>query len=295
MQLACGVRWRQIAQMREGAFELVTLRNGRRAVRHVGHGEIMHPTVGPWEEANHLYVAQAGLRERLVEPGPPLVLYDVGLGAATNAVAALTCARSLGAQQRRTLQLVSMECDLAPLRLALADAEGFPFLQPFAGALRQLMEGGRTAGAGFEWQLALGDMQAVMAGPLPAADVVFFDPFSPQVTPEVWSPPFLRALHGHATGAGRGCVLFTYSAATAVRTSLLVSGFFVGSGVSTGSRSETTAAATRLDLLGTPLGARWLARWERSSAKAPPGTVLDPQLTLAVRQHPQFFQPDAPG
>ena len=78
---------------RDGDFELVTLRNGSRAVRHLGHGEVMHPAVGPWQEALRLYVEQPRLAERLRTPGERLVIHDVGLGAATNAVAALTCAR----------------------------------------------------------------------------------------------------------------------------------------------------------------------------------------------------------
>lgn len=41
---------------RDGDFELVTLRNGSRAVRHLGHGEVMHPSVGPWQEALRIYV-----------------------------------------------------------------------------------------------------------------------------------------------------------------------------------------------------------------------------------------------
>ena len=117
---------------RDGDFELVTLRNGARAVRHVGHGEVMHPSVGPWQEARALYVEQARLAEKLAVEGPPLHVWDVGLGAGTNAVAALTCAHGLGARQRRELKITSFEIDLAPLRLALADAQGFPFLQPCA-------------------------------------------------------------------------------------------------------------------------------------------------------------------
>ena len=117
---------------REGDFELITLQNGTRAVRNVIHGEVMHPSVGPWQEAQALYVAQSGLADKLQQPGAPLCVWDVGLGAGTNAVAALTCARDLGAAQRRELHVVSFEIDLAPLRLALADRTGFPFLQPRA-------------------------------------------------------------------------------------------------------------------------------------------------------------------
>ncbi len=70
---------------RDGDFELVTLRNGTRAVRHLGHGEVMHPSVGPWQEARALYVEQSRLGEKLQVEGPPLHVWDVGLGAGTNA------------------------------------------------------------------------------------------------------------------------------------------------------------------------------------------------------------------
>src|SRR3954467_10405098 len=110
----CASRSRSVA--RDGDFELVTLRNGARAVRHVGHGEVMHPSIGPWQEAQALYVEQSGLRERLQEAGPPLCVWDVGLGAGTNAVAALSAARALGPAQRRALRVLSFEVDLAPLR-----------------------------------------------------------------------------------------------------------------------------------------------------------------------------------
>ena len=82
--------------MRDGDFELVTLRSGARAVRHCGHGEVMHPAGGPWIEANRLYVEQSQLAARLTEsPSRTVCIFDIGLGAATNAVAALTCANSV--------------------------------------------------------------------------------------------------------------------------------------------------------------------------------------------------------
>ena len=116
---------------RDGEFELVTLRNGTRAVRHLGHGEVMHPSVGPWQEACALYVEQSRLAEKLQVEGPPLQVWDVGLGAGTNAVAALTCARELGARQRRELTVVSFEINL-PLAAGLGRRARFPIF----GAVR---------------------------------------------------------------------------------------------------------------------------------------------------------------
>jgi hypothetical protein len=62
------------------------------------------------------------------DEGEPLVLWDVELGAAHNAMAALSCAESLhaaGALLRRPLRLVSFENDLDALRLALLNLRHF--------------------------------------------------------------------------------------------------------------------------------------------------------------------------
>jgi tRNA U34 5-methylaminomethyl-2-thiouridine-forming methyltransferase MnmC len=273
---------------RDGDFELVTLRNGSRAVRHLGHGEVMHPSVGPWQEALRLYVEQPRLAERLRQPGPPLVILDVGLGAATNAVAALACARELGPERRRTLEVISLEVDLAPLRLALADPEGFPFLQPFRSAAETLMRDGLWEGEGLRWRLLLGNAIPFLEQPLPPAELVFFDPFSPASNPEMWTEAVLSRVRERCQTEGEGALLMTYSAATPTRVTLLLAGFYVGAGVSTGTKGETTVAATRLEALAAPLGERWLERWRRSSSRAPHGAVLTPESEARLLAHPQW-------
>ncbi|HKO52900.1 MAG TPA: MnmC family methyltransferase [Polyangiaceae bacterium] len=273
---------------RDGDFELVTLQNGTRAVRHLGHGEVMHPSVGPWQEARALYVEQSRLAEKLQVEGPPLHVWDVGLGAGTNAVAALTCARELGPRQRRELRIVSFELDLSPLRLALADAQGFPFLQPFADAGQALLKGEHWSGGRSHWQLFLGDAAERWQSAWEPADLIFFDPFSPASNPGLWTPAAFARLRAHAREDGQGCTLFTYSAATPTRVSLLLAGFYVGTGIATGMKKETTVGATQRELLEQPLDARWLARWERSAAQAPHGVALSAEIQAAVRGHGQF-------
>ncbi|MCP3168541.1 MnmC family methyltransferase [Myxococcus qinghaiensis] len=273
---------------RDGDFELVTLRNGSRAVRHLGHGEVMHPSVGPWKEALGLYVEQPRLGERLSQEGPGLVIHDVGLGAATNAVAALTCARELGAARRRTLEVISFEVDLAPLRLALADAAGFPFLQPFREAAETLMRDGVWEEAGLRWRLHLGDAVPFLDGALPVADLVYFDPFSPASNPDMWTEGVLARVRRHCREDGEGSLLLTYSAATPTRVTLLLAGFFVGAGAATGTKGETTVASTRRESLAAPLGTRWLERWTRSSSRAPHGATLTADIEARVLAHPQW-------
>lgn len=273
----------------QGDFEVVTLKSGARAVRHTGHGEVMHP-VGPWEESNRLYVDQLELERRLMEVGDdPVRILDVGLGSGTNVIAAFTRAQQMASSRQRLLEVVSLETDLAPLKLALDDPEGFPFLTPWRGAIESVLEHHQWEGPSLSWRLLYGDAASTIEEADGLFDLVFFDPFSPEANPPLWTPAFFRAVLSRLrlkTG-----MLATYSAATPTRVSLLASGFFVGQGWSTGTRVETTVAATRLDSLALPLGERWLSRWKRSSARAPHGSSeLSGELEHDIVHHPQFAQ-----
>jgi tRNA U34 5-methylaminomethyl-2-thiouridine-forming methyltransferase MnmC len=271
---------------RDGNFELVTLKSGERAVRHVGHGEVMHP-VGPWTEANHLYVNQTELPRRLkIADENPLRILDVGLGAGTNAVAALTAAKALGNAMARPIEIVSLEHDLAPLRLALADAEGFPFLQPWRQACEAILADGRWDTPMMSWRVLTGDALKTVEELDGDYEVIFFDPFSPESNPTLWTVNFIRAIASRMKP--QGAVLATYSSATPTRVSLLMSGLWVGTGASTGSRTETTMAANKDGLLAQPLAERWLQRWRRSSSRGPHGETFTKDHETAVFLHPQF-------
>jgi hypothetical protein len=269
-------------------FEIVTLRQGGRAIRDSDSGEIMHPSVGPWVEANRLYVDQAGLAQRLSEAdGEPLCVYDIGLGGGANAIAALTCARGLGSTRQRPLSVISFDRTADALRLAAQDEDAFPFLAPWRAEVGHLLESGEWSRDGLHWRYLQGDFLERLGDAPAPADVVFFDPFSPKTNPACWSVEALRHVRG-AMRATPPSLLFTYSAATPTRAALLVAGFFVGAGASVATKGETTAAATAREALERPLGERWLARWERSPHQAPHGEPLTPELAAAIRAHPQF-------
>ena len=85
----------------------------------------MHPVIGAEVESERLYVAQSRLAERLLGPGPALVLFDVGLGAAGNALAAIRAAR-VAPPGRRPLAVVSFERELGALALACSDEGAAP-------------------------------------------------------------------------------------------------------------------------------------------------------------------------
>ena len=95
-----------------------------------------------------------------------------------------------------------------------------------------------------------------------------FDAYSPAKNPAMWTGSLFTSLY-NALSPDRPCSLSTYSRSTMLRVSLLLAGFFVGSGEATGQKDETTIAANTLDLIPRPLAKQWLDR-VRCSTNAEP-------------------------
>jgi len=266
-------------------FETVVLGNGEVTLRDRRTGELLHPGLGPRREAELLYVRQTRLAGRLVEPGGrPLTVLDVGLGAATNALAVIARAEEIPG--RRDLVLTSLERDDGALRLALAYPEWFPLQARQRGLLEEMLERRQVERPGLRWTWLPGDALEALPRLEARQDVICFDPFSPEANPALWSVDALRRFREVLAPGG---VLSTYSASTRTRVTLLLAGFWVGAGMPAAVKKETTVASDGPAALDAPLGARWLQRWRRSSARAPHGVpALTPEIEAAVLVHPQF-------
>jgi queuine tRNA-ribosyltransferase len=252
--------------------EVVRTRAGALAIRSLEAGEIMHPGVGPLVEAEELYVRQSRLAERLHQASDPsqrpLVLFDVGLGAGSNALAARAVSEAAPLAAAR-LELVSFERDLGSFELALQHGADFALVGDNATAARALLATGRHETARTIWRLEPGDGLLALARQESRgvrADVVYWDPFSPRANPELWT---IAAFAAVRRCAGPRCTLFTYSASTATRVAMLLGGWAVGVGAAIGSKARTTAAAVDPADLACPLDARWLARLSRPLAPLP--------------------------
>jgi queuine tRNA-ribosyltransferase len=284
-----------------GDYEVHVAEEGFASIRQVSSGEIMHSHTPPMVEAKALYVDQSGLAERLRLPADadpasvaPLVIWDLGLGAAANAMAAIQCYEAEAAKGPvRPLRVISFESDLDSLRLAMTHKNRFEYLR-HSGPDALLARGAWKSRqfAGLEWELHVGDfwMKATEASAHP--DLVFFDFFSHKTDVACWQPAAFAELR-RLLGDGRPVELFTYSASTAVRVALLNAGFHVAIGTGTGVKKETIVALTpgyakpcRYDLLSKA----WLDRWRRSSAKLPEGMEEAERAALEARieGHPQF-------
>lgn len=267
------------------------------------HGETMHPGLGPAAEALELYVKQVRLLERQRATTGTFVIWDVGLGAAANALAVLRASREV----TTPLHLLSFEHTLAPLRFALASANDLGYFAGYEPIVEQLLaaqavtfqNGTQTV----RWELRVADFPALLrssdAKSFPKPHAILFDPWSPSKNPAMWTAPLFAELF-QLLDPARPCVMPTYSRSTMLRVALLLAGFRVGAGQATGRKEETTIAANQPGLIHAPLGREWLARAQRSLSAEPlwePYYRQAPLVTATfekLRRLPQFAE-EAPG
>lgn len=243
------------------SFTLVPVASGAISLRSTRYGETFHPVVGPMAEARGLHVAQSRIVERAEKSGR-FIVWDVGLGAAANAVAVL---EALALCEAR-VELHSFDHSLAPLGFAVQNADALGYLAPWREAAAQLVQKGRVDLKNGAWFFHPGDFREPVAAPAPNA--IMYDPYSPASNPGMWTRAHFSRLRSTLT---EPCTLTSYSRSTAVRVTLALAGFHVGRGKATGEKDETTVAATHRELLADPLGTEWLGRVRRSTQAAPLG------------------------
>ncbi len=260
----------------------------------ISSGEAMHPMADPRVEARELYVEGTGLALELETAVAPITVWDVGMGAATNAMAAIEALeRAWGLNPAAALRIVSFERDLDPMRLVTDHPHSFPHVKHRAPHL--LLESGeyRSPCGRLQWQLVPGEFESTAFLQSSPPDIVFYDPFSSKTDAPLWHWRFLEKLR--LSWVGRAVRAANYSNSTAHRASVLAAGFWLESGPPSARRPDTSiwiteeaaSQSTRL------LGREWLERWGRSSAPAPEGVLngdsAERELFLArVKGHPQF-------
>jgi len=284
------------------AYQLVRLNNGICSVRSLVDAETFHPVVGPVAEAEALYVRQLRLRERLQNHVGEFVIWDVGLGAAANALAVLRATRDIACQ----IRLVSFDHTLEPLEFALKHAADLGYFGGYENHLQEFLRAHRVefqdGGQSVNWEFHHGDFPTLFANsklktknskPTAPPHAILFDAFSPAKNPAMWTLPLFTNLF-QQLDPQRPCAMPTYSRSTILRVTLLLAGFFVGVGHATGMKEETTIAANTSDLITEPLNARWLERALRSDSAEPlrepvySRAKLAPETAEKLRRHSQF-------
>ncbi|WP_141733480.1 MnmC family methyltransferase [Oligoflexus tunisiensis] len=275
--------------MASEGFELIQLKSGHTSLRLVSNRETFHPVIGPEAEARRLHVEQQRLtsRSRTVSP---FVIWDVGLGAAANAVAALEAL----AESPGTVELHSFDHTLAPLRFACDHSEYLMYIRPYRQAIEKLMRTGQVTIGRVVWYLHEADFRQSLEKPdLPSPHAIFYDPYSAASNPEMWTLEHFEKIR-RALRDDHPCLLTNYTRSTAIRSTWLLAGFYVGIGVGIGEKDQTTIASNQLELLEQPLTVDWLKQVAASQNSNPlreSGTLycpMSPTDFAQLRQHPQF-------
>ena len=286
-----------------GNYEVHKAWEGFASIRQISSGEIMHSRTAPMEEARQLYIEQSRLADRLrlsanenARNAAPLVVWDVGLGAAANAMAAIGCYEEQAATGHvRPLRLISFENDLDSLRLAFRHSRDFPYLR-HSGPAGILTDGQWQSRehSGLSWLLLPGNFLDTMARAPAPPDLIFYDMFSSKRSGDQWNIAAFRKVF--AACAGRPVELFTYTCSTANRVALLAAGFHVAKGRNAGEKVETTIAftpeafASRFTREHELLSGDWLDKWSRSAAKFPQEIREDQHASFeeTILGHAQF-------
>ncbi|MEY2466509.1 MAG: hypothetical protein QOD03_1030 [Verrucomicrobiota bacterium] len=278
-------------------YKLVKLANGSHSLHSLKYRETLHPGLGPAQEAEALYVRQLHLTERLQKHEGEFIVWDIGLGAAANALTLLRATEKVPC----SIRLLSFDYTIEPLQFALEHKTDLGFLNGYETQVEQLVREHHVA---FEngaqkitWNLHLADFPTLLTQPAAQKSskphVIMFDAYSPASNPAMWTLPLFTNLF-RLLDPNRPCALPTYSRSTILRTTLLLAGFFVGVGQATGQKEETTIAANTLELLAEPLDRRWLERARRSDSAEP---LVEPIYSRAplsdstwekLQRHPQF-------
>jgi len=158
-------------------YRIVRLRNGACSVRSLAEDETFHPGIGPAAEAEALYVRQLRLPERVRETDGEFVIWDVGLGAAANALTTIRLVREnlagdkgnlrtprRGIPTSKSIRFISFDHTTAAATFALQHVAELNYLAGFEAPLAELVKNRSVKfgddGLKVEWTLVLGDFPA---------------------------------------------------------------------------------------------------------------------------------------
>jgi tRNA U34 5-methylaminomethyl-2-thiouridine-forming methyltransferase MnmC len=190
-------------------------------------GDSMHSGCGAIAETAHVYLHNGGIAERLQQRKPSRIL-EVGLGTG------LGCLLSADAANRfqTPIDYVALENNLAPAGVVAQLADKMHGIEPlliqsYCELLRSvssqsMLKG--SVGPYCELTVHLGDAANWEGVNERLFDAIYFDPYSPDANPELWSAPVLATMRRHLSSTGR---LVSYCVNRRVRDTLIEVGFVV--------------------------------------------------------------------
>jgi tRNA U34 5-methylaminomethyl-2-thiouridine-forming methyltransferase MnmC len=205
-------------------YELISTEDGSSSLRDLQTGETFHSTHGALTESQLVYI-QNGL-EYLIEKESirTINLLEIGFGSGLNALLSLSVAKI------RSIQINYTAIEAFPLRSEQVEKLNFVdqhLLEPFKSEFRDFHSSEELEKSFCEGLFHLKKMKVDLLAFEPAKshfNLIFFDAFSANVQPELWTKEVFQKLFHSLKSSG---VLVTYSAKGIVKTALRDSGFIV--------------------------------------------------------------------
>lgn len=209
--------------------------DGSFTFRNMDIDETYHSHSGAANEARKKYAEPSGIIEMAKAAGldTTIKILDYCFGLGYNSAAAIDAIRAVNPNV--TIEIVALELDQGILDLACtidAPFVSFPLIK------RACKEHDVTEG-NVHLRILMGDARITINDSGGSFDAVFFDPFSPQKAPDMWTKDVFETLY---TVMKPGAKLTTYSYARVVRDNLREAGFIVQDGPIVGRRSPSTIA-----------------------------------------------------
>lgn len=231
-------------------------------------GQFYHNPNGAVSESRHVFFETPGVYEALKEATTPLSFFEMGFGTGLNYLLLLeACAKFNPAVP---ISFFSVEAfPVSPAQAQQFNFEGFLAGQGYSSHLAEVFEsltpGWNKApvfgGSTVQLFVFFGDF-ASLTPPQESVQFVFHDPFSPEVSPQLWTPETFEKIRRFSTP---DAVLATYSAASKARAALAKAGWRVARAPGALGKREMTLAslqAEKLDGFKRVNESRLCSRWD---------------------------------
>ena len=145
-------------------YQLIHLPYGACSIRSLASAETFHPVVGAAEEARTLYAEQLQLAKRLSETQGEFVIWDIGLGGAANACAALNALGQAAALSGpRPIRVLSFDRTAGALAFGFQHRIELGYFRGFETVVESLLATGEArfqiGGCPVQWTATLSEMR----------------------------------------------------------------------------------------------------------------------------------------
>jgi tRNA U34 5-methylaminomethyl-2-thiouridine-forming methyltransferase MnmC len=217
-------------------------------------GQYYHNPNGAITESRHVFFEMPGTLEILARARQPVSIFELGFGTGLNLLLLLDYFKK--GQFQMPVNFFSIEAFPASQAVIESCNYGVLLRQPeFSGYLLNVFSVLKPGWNSFELfqnipiqlHLFYGDFSQLTAPPYPI-DVVFHDPFSPEVNAELWTPETFNKLHDFCR---KDALLATYCAATKARAAMAKAGWNIARAPGAlGKREMTVASLDEAKLAG---------------------------------------------